>query len=198
VTDSEVVLPEMVRSADRLMSSLGFALSCEPEVGRLLATLAAAVPPDGRILELGTGAGVGTAWLASGLGSDRPAELVTVERDKDLAAAVKALDWETPPRFVVGDIEEVLPTLGRFDLIFADAEGGKWTGLDLTIEALRPGGVLVVDDMDPTRYTLPEHLAAVAAVRETLLSDARLVATELATSTGLLLATRRRGALGTS
>ena len=45
-------------------------MACEPGVGRLLAVLAAAVPVYGRILEMGTGVGVGTAWIVYGLGSD--------------------------------------------------------------------------------------------------------------------------------
>ncbi|MFI5046142.1 MAG: hypothetical protein ACHQIG_03685 [Acidimicrobiia bacterium] len=43
---------------------LGFELSCEDEVGALLAALAAAVPVGSRVVELGTGAGVGLAGLA--------------------------------------------------------------------------------------------------------------------------------------
>lgn len=39
-----------------------FELACEVEVGRLLAALSAAVPEGSRILEIGTGVGVGLAW----------------------------------------------------------------------------------------------------------------------------------------
>ena len=46
--------------------------------------------------------------------------------------------------------------LGQFSLIFADAPGGKWEGLDRTIAALEPGGLLVVDDMRwPTVEIVP-------------------------------------------
>ena len=34
------------------------------------------------------------------------------------------------------DAEALLPELGAFDLIFADAPAGKWTGLDRTLAAL--------------------------------------------------------------
>jgi predicted O-methyltransferase YrrM len=53
-------------------NELGFEQSCEADVGRLLAVLAAGVPGGGRILEIGTGAGVGTAWMVEGIG-DTPA-----------------------------------------------------------------------------------------------------------------------------
>src|SRR5450631_1775884 len=44
----------------------------------------------------------------------------------------------------VGDALGVVGEGGTFDLIFADAQGGKWAGLDRTIAALRPHGLLVV------------------------------------------------------
>ncbi|MEU9087442.1 hypothetical protein [Streptomyces sp. NPDC048357] len=55
----------------------GFTLSCEERTGSLPALLAA-TRPAGRILELGTGVGEGTAWLLGGM--DRASRLVTVER----------------------------------------------------------------------------------------------------------------------
>ena len=77
---TEIVLPELIRKAVALATQLGFPLmpegrpvgfqgppsACTPQVGRLLQVLAAG-KPGGRIGEQGTGAGVGTAWLASGL-----------------------------------------------------------------------------------------------------------------------------------
>ena len=44
--------------------ALGFSMASEPKTGALLAALAAS-KPGGRFLELGTGTGVGTAWLLS-------------------------------------------------------------------------------------------------------------------------------------
>jgi predicted O-methyltransferase YrrM len=76
-------------------------------------------------------------------------------------------------------------------LIFADAPGGKWSGLDLSIAALAPGGVLLVDDMDRQRYTEPEHRVTIDGIRRTLSDDQRLVTTELPVGSGLILATRR-------
>ena len=52
------VLPEPVRLAAGRAERAGFAMSCDPGVGRLLAVLAAAVPANGRVLELGTGTGL--------------------------------------------------------------------------------------------------------------------------------------------
>lgn len=70
----------------------GFARSCAREVGRYLAALAAAVPAGGRVLELGTGVGVGSGWLVHGLGARPDVEITTVELDPttaDVAARVR-------------------------------------------------------------------------------------------------------------
>jgi hypothetical protein len=131
--------PELVAHATALAHRAGFTRSCEPGTGALLAVLAAAVPAGGRILELGTGAGVGTAWL-----------------------------------------------------IFADAQGGKWHGLDTTIAALRPGGHLLVDDMTPPYFADGHHEHKTGEVRTRILSHPDLVSVPIAWSTGLILSTRPR------
>ncbi len=79
---AERAFPPRVAIAERVASEAGFQQGCIPEVGRLL-RLAAASKPHGLVAESGTGAGVGTAWLHSGLGAG--ARLVTVERDEELA-----------------------------------------------------------------------------------------------------------------
>ncbi len=55
----------------------------------------------------------------------------------------------SPPhvRFVLGDAADLVATLGKFNLIFADAPGGKLFKLRRTVDALAPRGVLLVDDM---------------------------------------------------
>jgi predicted O-methyltransferase YrrM len=62
-----VELPSPVVASRQRAAEIGFAFSCEDEVGRLLAVLAATVPAGGRILEIGTGMGV--AWPGSSPGS---------------------------------------------------------------------------------------------------------------------------------
>lgn len=60
-------LPERVTAAVANARELGFEMSCDPGAGALLGVLAAAVPPAGRILELGTGVGVGLSWIVDGV-----------------------------------------------------------------------------------------------------------------------------------
>ncbi|BEL02591.1 hypothetical protein Q0Z83_007820 [Actinoplanes sichuanensis] len=185
-------VPDLVARAEERAGRLGFGMSCEAPVGRLLSVLAAAVPAGGRILELGTGAGIGTAWLAAGLTGRDDVTLTTVELDPALVAAFHDAPWPSWTEILEGDATALLPGLGRFDLIFADAVAGKWTDLDLTLNALAPGGVLIVDDMDLSRYTDPEHHAAVQRVEDTLATDPRLLAVRIPAGTHLTVATRRR------
>lgn len=175
----------------------GFDHSCESPTGELLAALAAAVPEGGRILELGTGAGVGLAWIEHGLAGRDDVSVVSVEHDPGTAGLAAAGDWPGWVRIVTGDAVALLPDLGEFDLVFADAEGGKWTRLDLSVAALRDGGQLLLDDLDPDRYELPEHKATVTGIRRMLHADEGLAVAELPVGSGLLLATRlRRAAVG--
>jgi demethylmenaquinone methyltransferase/2-methoxy-6-polyprenyl-1,4-benzoquinol methylase len=185
-------LPELVVEAYVRSEASGFRYSCETEVGRLLAALAAAVPPEGRILELGTGVGVGLAWLLHGLGNRTDVEVVTVELDDDIQEIATSTPWPPFIRFERGDGAELVGELGQFDLIFADAPGGKLSRLQSTIEALRPRGVLVVDDMDLGRHDDPELRAALVVAREQLVTHPDLIAAEIHAASGIVLATRRR------
>lgn len=184
--------PEQVTKAAALAEERGFALSCDPAVGRLLASLAAAVPREGRILELGTGSGVGLAWLVHGLAGRSDVETVSVDVDEPLQQAVAALGWPLGVRFELGDGAELAGSLGRFDLVFADAPGGKLEGLDASIGALSPGGVLVVDDMDIALHETTGFADAIVGVRETLLADPALVTADLPFGSGVVLAVKRQ------
>ena len=139
-------LPPLVERAVDLARRDGFAYSCRPEHGRLLQALAAGA---GRIGETGTGCGVGLAWLASG---GRPGtRLVSVEADAGRAALAAGLFAGQPQVTVIhGDWTEI----GReapFDLLVLDGGGsGKAGGPAADPEALlRPGGILVIDDLAP-------------------------------------------------
>ena len=190
MTESEE-LPASVLAAYERAASAGFQLACEVEVGRLLAALAAAVPDGGRVLEIGTGVGVGLAWLVHGLGARRDVEVVTVELDDEVQQTALSAPWPPWVRFESGDGAEVVGRLGQFDLIFADAPGGKIFKLRRTVAALRRGGVLVVDDMDLTRHEDEQLQSALAVVRHRLLDNAELVCAELGFGSGVIVAVKR-------
>lgn len=84
----------------------------------------------------------------------------------------------------------MLGEAGAFDLIFADAQGGKWIGLDRTIAALRPHGLLVVDDMTAAPEWSAEQHTKQHGVRQALLTSPLLTSIELDHGSGVILATR--------
>ena len=161
-------------------------------MGKLLAALAAAVPGGGRVLEIGTGVGVGLAWLVHGLGARQDVQVVTVELDDAVRQRALSARWPPWVRFESGDGAEVVGRLGQFDLIFADAPGGKIFKLRQSVAALREGGVIVVDDMDLARHADEQLRSALAVVRHRLLENAELVCAELGFSSGVIVAVKRR------
>jgi len=171
--------------------ALGFDMASESNVGGLLATLAAS-KPGGRLLELGTGTGHGTAWLLFGM--DHASTLDTVDTDATVVGvAQRHLGSDSRVNFHVVDGAEFLRQAppGAFDLIFADAWPGKFSHLDEALERLRPGGVYVIDDLLPQPNWPEGHAPKVPALIEDLERRRGFVTSRLAWATGLLLVVRR-------
>ncbi len=119
--------------------------------GCLLRTLVAS-KPAGMILELGTGTGMGTAWLLAGM--DAGSKLVTVDNDAAVVSIARQhLGQDERVTFHVADGAAFLRTLKSqgqmFDFIFADTWPGKYTHLEEALQLLKIGGLYVVDDMLP-------------------------------------------------
>jgi predicted O-methyltransferase YrrM len=115
-----VTLPPLVSRARAAAAGIG-PDGCRDEVGRLLHVLAGRRGVE-RVAEIGTGAGVGTAWLASALRPGVP--LFTAEIDQELAKAAAELFADDPDVHVLeGDWRVALPEHAPFDLIFVD--GGR-------------------------------------------------------------------------
>lgn len=122
---------------------LGFEQSCRDEDGALLHVLAARRGIE-RVAEIGTGTGVGTAWLASALRPGVP--LYTAELDPELADAAEALfAADADVRVLVGDWRDVLPGHAPFDLVFVDGGRAK-DDPDTVLGLTAPGTTLVMDD----------------------------------------------------
>jgi predicted O-methyltransferase YrrM len=185
-------IPDGVAAAKQRANRLGRTNSCVDEVGRLLSVLAAAVAPGGRILEIGTSVGVGTAWITSGITTRTDVEVTSVEVDRDLAETAMEQPWPPNVRVMNADAVEVLGALGRFDLMFVDARPVKHGHMGAALAALRLGGVLVIDDLHVHMKNNEEQKAAKEALRRFLLSRSDLHATELDWASGVILATRTR------
>ena len=115
----------------------------------------------------------------------------TVDTNEELLATVATAGWPAYVEFVHDDGVNAVREFAPFDLVFADAAGGKLEGLDVTIDALTPGGVLIVDDMDPARHVDDGLSEPLGAVREQILGDPSLVAAELDFASGVIVATKR-------
>src|SRR5437773_1338810 len=134
-------VPAVVDTIRRDTREIGFTMASEPQTGSLLRTLAAS-KPGGRFLELGTGTGIGTAWLLDGM--DSCSELDSVDNDsRALDIARRHLGGDRRVRFHLGDGAAFLAGLApvQFDLVFADTWPGKFTDLDLALSRVQPGGI---------------------------------------------------------
>jgi predicted O-methyltransferase YrrM len=171
-------------------TALAFSMQSEPRTGAMLRVLAA-TKPGGRLLELGTGTGLSTAWPLDGM--DRDARLITVDIDPGSQAVARGiLGDDTRLEIVTEDAAVFLrrQAVGSFDLIFADAMPGKYELLDAALVLLRPGGIYVVDDLLPQANWPEGHAGKVPQLLVDLAERPGLRIVELAWSSGLLVAAR--------
>jgi predicted O-methyltransferase YrrM len=158
-----------------------------PEVGQMLITLIVGLGAR-TIVEVGTSSGYSTLYLASGA-RRTGGRVVTFETDPakvELArgtfasAGVEDLVDLRPADGVAG----LTSFAGLADLVFLDAEKDLYLGaLGPAVEALRPGGLLVADN-------LISHEADLVDFRAAALSDPRLVGLVIPIGKGELVAAR--------
>ena len=177
--------PPLVTRARALEQELGFTHSSISEVGRLLHLLAAQ-RGRARVGELGTGCGIGAAWIVSALPPTVP--FVTVELDETLArASAELFAADESVRVLHGDWHELMPPEAPFDLLFYDGGGKQHPELDgdQVIGLLSPGATIVMDDLTPSRSTHD-------VVREFWLNHPEIAALELLTTpeTSVIVGTR--------
>ncbi len=191
---SRQFVPPVVVQALAQAEAVGFAHSCIPEVGRLLHTLAAHIRA-GSVGEIGTGCGVGAAWIASGLDPQVP--FCTVELDPHQAdAARRLLAPFANVRVLQGDWRQILAHR-PFALLFCDTKA-KEQEPEAVLQALAPGGLLVLDDLTPEEFWPPEWRGKPDGTREFWLNDPRLCATEVrVTERQVVILATRRAWLGT-
>jgi predicted O-methyltransferase YrrM len=141
----------------------------DAEVGALLRVLATAIGAS-RILEVGTAIGYSGIWLARAL----PAEgmLLTLEINEERAREARGnfarAGVADRVSVVVGDAQLKLAKVsGPFDLIFQDGDKQLYTPLlDRLVALLRPGGLLITDnvlwdgEVVPGFVPAPRHNAA--------------------------------------
>jgi len=144
IPNGKPILDKMEREMDR---DDNIPMIVWPEVGRNLYVLAKATRAR-RILELGTGIGYATIWLAEAARFCE-GKVLTVERDKVLAEEAiqhfrdaQLSEWI---EIKIGRAQQILPTLtGEFDFVFVDVWKGYYVQLlQPCVDVLRSNGLLV-------------------------------------------------------
>jgi len=173
------------------------------DTGRLLRVLVQATGAR-RVLEIGTAVGYSGLWIAGGLQGE--GSLLTMERDPARAARARA-NFERAGvaarvSVIVGDVTRYLHKVaGPFDLIFQDGDKALYGPLlERLIALLRPGGVLVTDNVLWGGAVVPgyapdragdAHAETIAAYNERLAGDTRLLTTILPVGDGVAISVKR-------
>jgi predicted O-methyltransferase YrrM len=172
-------------------SELGFDMASERRTGALLRLLAAS-KPGGRILELGTGTGAGTAWLLQGM--DGAASLISVDWDERVQSVAREnLGHDPRLKLLAVDAAGFLWRQPKccFDLVFADAMPGKYVALDEALAIVKPGGFYVVDDLLPQPNWPEGHAEKVPPLCRRLMGDERFCALPMNWASGVLVLVRK-------
>ncbi|HET8655754.1 MAG TPA: O-methyltransferase [Longimicrobiaceae bacterium] len=154
-----------------------------------------------RVFELGSGFGYSTAWFARAVRENGGGTVDHVVWDEELSRQARghldALGYADVVRFTVGEAVQALrESEGPFDLVFNDIDKEHYPeSLDMVEEKLRPGGVLIVDNLLWHGRVLDrgDHSAATEGVRELtrrVMGDPGWIASVVPIRDGLLLAYR--------
>ena len=140
-------------------------LNITRDTGRLLWVLVRAVRAT-RVLEVGTSNAFSTIWLADAVRA-MGGHVTTLELNPDKIALARAnlaragLDGVVD--IVEGRAADTLRTLpGPFDVVFLDADRASYLAyLELVVPKLRPGGLLIADNVTSHAQELEDFLRRV-------------------------------------
>ena len=155
-----------------------------------------------RVFELGSGYGYSTAWFARAVRENGGGVVYHVVWDEELSRRARshlgALGFGEIVQYRVGEAVQALrETPGPFDLIFNDIDKrGYPDSLEVIAEKLRPGGVLIVDNLiwSGRIFDGNERSEDTEGIRELtrrVTADQRWAASIVPIRDGLLLAYKR-------
>jgi len=177
----------------------------DAEVGALLRVLATAAAAT-RILEIGTAIGYSGIWLAGALPAD--GMLLTMEVSEERAREAREnfakAGLAERVSVIVGDAQlKIAKVSGPFDLIFQDGDKKLYGPLlDRLVGLLRPGGLLVTDNVlwngevvpgfsgTPTQD--PEDTRAIVAYNGRLASHPDLITAVVPLRDGVSISVKKR------
>jgi caffeoyl-CoA O-methyltransferase len=171
--------------------------------GRILSMLSHLLRPR-RILEIGTFTGYAALCLAEGLAPDGVLHTIEInpEREARIRRYVAAAGLTDQVRLHIGEAREALGLLVEetWDLVFIDADKvNNDLYFELVIDQVRPGGLLIVDNVLWGGKVLPDYdvkpsdkdTLAVRAFNDKMAADARVESVFLPLRDGLLLLRKR-------
>jgi len=182
-------IPQQYETIAMATKAMAFNMASDLYTGSLLKTLVAS-KAAARILELGTGSGLATAWIVDGM--DANAKLVTVDNNALLMDIARQNLADERIEFVCADGYEWLQHYNgeKFDFIFADAMPGKYDLFEETFALLNAGGFYIIDDMLPQPNWPEGHAARADAFIERLETRKDITLTKLNWSTGIIIAVK--------
>ncbi len=154
-----------------------------------------------RVFEMGSGFGYSTAWFARAVQENGGGTVFHVVWDEELSRRARkhlsALGFDNVIEYHVAEAVETLRHAdGQFDLIFNDIDKEAYPkSLPIIAEKLRPGGVLIVDNMfwQGRVFDDRDRSATTQGVREltqTITSDPGWISSIVPIRDGLLVAYR--------
>ena len=144
---------DVLRTLDKFAAERRWLMSVGPEKGPLVRELAARLPPNARVLELGAYCGYSSILIAHALGIN--SRVVSIEIDEDSVNSARAnvavAGLSDRISFLHGPSTDIIAQLdGQFDLVFLD----HWKDLyksDLQLieqrQLIRPGSIVVADNV---------------------------------------------------
>ncbi len=190
MNDTPIHMPRVLKHIKESSQTLGFTMNCDDLTGNLLKTLAAS-KPGGRLLELGTGTGLSTAWITEGM--NKNAILWTVElEEKYSQVAQQALANDKRITYFVEDGTTFLERQQheRFDFIFADTWPGKYWSLEVALNMVKSCGFYIIDDMIEQPNWPDGHAEKVKELLEILDKRTDFCITKINWSTGIVICSK--------
>lgn len=190
-SDAVDSLPKGFADIQIVSQAIGFSMPSDLQTGALLRTLIGS-KPSAKVLEIGTGTGLATAWLLAGMDAD--SSLISIDNETEYqSVADRILGDDARLQLICTDAGHWLDENKdqQFDLIFADAWPGKYANLDAALNSLLAGGIYIIDDMLPQPNWPAGHGDNVNKLVADLESRRELQIVKMAWSTGILIATKK-------